>query len=1448
MFDFLVISERLTKKGGIEIYEVYPRFKIKNPSSDLMIKGKDFYAVWDERKNLWSTNEQDVIEIIDGELDRYARENLERFEPRPVRVLHMWDAETGMIDRWHTYCQKQMRDCFHMLDEKLIFSNMQAKKEDYSSKSLPYPLEAGDTSAWDKLIGTLYGDKEKHKIEWCIGSIVNGASKQLQKFMVLYGEPGSGKSTLLDIIDKKLFVGYTDSVDSNALGSASASFALESFKNNPLVAIQHEGDLSRIEDNTKLNSLVSHDKMTVNEKFKGLYQNAFKSFLILSSNKPVKITDAKSGLMRRLIDVHPTGNLLPRAEYNRLLKQIDFELGAIAEKCKRVFEENPGYYDKYMPIAMLGATNDFYNFIQDYWPIFKRQDSTTLQAAWGLYNTWCEKTRVPYPYSQRIFKEELKNYFSEFQERITIGGERIRSWYGGFKADKFEQEENAETTSAIPDWLQMTEQESKLDILLKDMPAQYPVEDGSRLERKWANCTTTLKDLDTHRLHHVKVPENLIVIDFDISVNGEKNLERSLEEAAKWPKTYAELSRSGKAIHLHYFYNGDVSELSSIYDDKIEIKTLLGDQSLRRMLTKCNSLDIATINAGLPKKEVKKTIEEKQIKSEKGLRTLIKRNLAKEIHPGTKPSIDFIEKILEDAYKSGLAYDVSDMRNAITAFAAGSTHQPDYCLKAVGRMKFKSDDKTEVPVDIPPEEEPDEEPMLVYDLEVFSNLFLSNRKPLEDFTPKDFKTWLAYLHQLKYHHKPVTRMINPKPTEIEDMVRYRLIGFNCRRYDNHILWGRMMGYSNIQLYQLSQRIVNGNSKRNDAFFGEAYNLSYTDVYDFASAGNKKSLKKLEIEMVAKANEDLAKARAQLAAGESMEKVADDVGLPVDILEQYLHDELHLTLHHELGLPWDKPVPEEMWPKVAEYCDDDVIATEAAFHYLNADWTARQILADIAGMSVNDTTNQLTTRIIFQQVRKPQAEFCYRNLSQPVKELADEVMAFLKDACPDMMNHLHGDEDSLLPYFPGYTFEKSVSVYQGEEVGEGGYVYAEPGMYTDVALLDIASMHPHSVIAECLFGPRFTRRFKEIVDGRVDIKHEAWDEVNHILDGKMAPYIERVKRGEMSSKELANALKTAINSVYGLTSAAFENAFRDPRNVDNIVAKRGALFMVNLKKEVQARGYTVAHIKTDSIKIPGAGPEIIRFVQDYGKDYGYTFEHEATYDRMCLVNNAVYIAKYATPERCEKLYGAGVVPGDNHKKGGKWTATGKQFAVPYVFKTLFTGEEIEFEDLCETFSVTGSLYLDFNEKLPDVSETEAALMKALKLIGWSYDDWLDFLGGAEPKSPLTVDNERHLRQMKAMIDIGHNYHFVGRVGLFTPVKPGCGGGLLMRESGGKYASATGAKDYRWCESDAIDAIRSVTGQDKPVFTKNDIDRSYYNRLADEAKDAIRQYGDFEWFVG
>lgn len=1299
MIDFLFIARRTGKHGVIEIY---PKLIIKH-SKDLMIRGGDFYAIWLQERGLWSTDEQDALQLIDRELDNYADAHKADFDN--YRVLHMWDAESGMIDIWHRYCQRQMRDSFVMLDEKLIFSNTDVKKEDYASKRLPYPLEQGSIKAWNELISVLYAPDERMKIEWAIGAIVNGDSKKIQKFMVMYGAPGTGKSTVINII-QKLFAGYYSAFDAKVLGSSSNAFALEAFKANPLIAIQHDGDLSRIEDNTRINSLVSHESMTVNEKFKSAYENRFKCFLILGINNPVRITNAKSGIVRRLIDVEPTGNKVPAKKYEELISQIDFELGAIAWYCRNVYENNKHAYDDYIPIRMLSASNDMYNFMEDSYYVFKKEDGVSLQVAWEMYKNFCTSTNVPYMSSRRVFKEELMNYFRDYKERVnTDSGERIRSYYSGFKTEKFEKK--SDFGASIPEkaksWVDFKVQHSVLDDICKDCPAQYANETGTPTQ-KWEKVKTKLADLDTSRLHYVKVPENHIVIDFDIpGEDGKKSFERNLEAASKWPKTYAELSKSGAGIHLHYIYSGDASKLSRIYDEHIEVKVFTGKSSLRRKLSKCNDIPVAPISSGLPMKG-EKMVSTDRVQSEKALRVLIMRNLNKEIHPYTKPSIDFIYKILEDAYNSDLTYDVDDMRNSILGFAASSTNQADACLKIVSKMHFKSKEPTAVVTY--------EAPIVFFDCEVFPNLLLVNWK-FQSTPDKEEPT--------------VYRLINPSADDIAKLAQYRLIGFNNRKYDNHILYARMIGWSVEAIYNLSQQIINEHT----GFFGEAYNFSYTDIYDFSA--KKHSLKKFEIE---------------------------------------------LGIHHqELGLPWDQPVPEEKWEEVARYCDNDVLATEAVFNARHADFVAREILADVAGMTVNDTTNSLTTRIIFGKEKSPRLVYT---------DLATGESDDLIEVEPDILT-----KNIYLNAFPGYEWVKGEdgrmhNMFRGTDLGLGGYVYAEPGMYWNVALLDVASLHPHSAVALNYFG-EYTKNFNDLMDVRIYVKHKEYDKAKKLFNGKLAKYLDDPKQ----AKALSQALKIAINSVYGLTSATFENPFRNRKNANNIVALRGALFMRTLQDEVQQRGFTVAHIKTDSIKIPDATPEIIDFCMKFAEKYGYTFEHEATYEKMCLVNDAVYIARYLDADQCQAQYG--YMPEKNEEHSREWTATGTQFQIPYVFKTLFSHEPVVFADLCQTKTVSkGAIYLDKNEDLPEGE---------------------------------------------------HKYIFVGRVGSFCPIKPGCGGAVLLRESGTNdagektYAAVGGSKGYRWLESEMVHELQM----------EKDIDRSYFDKMADDAADAIAKYGDYEWFV-
>ncbi|MDR2395827.1 MAG: DUF5906 domain-containing protein [Endomicrobium sp.] len=1152
-------------------------------TKDLLVKGNSFYALWSEKRRCWILNEQEAFLLIKDDIYENLNDIRNKNPNKRIKVKDFGIISSRLLTDYKLSLQFFGSTSIE-LNTKLFFKSEADKRvrEDYSSQCLPYDLSYNFPQAYDELMSVLFSEVEREKLEWAVGSIFCGDSINIQKFIVLYGDTGTGKSTFLNIL-QKLFAGYYIHFDAAATGSNSDQFSTAPFAKAALVAIEHDGDLSRIENNIKLNSIISHEPIFINEKNKPRYLITPKCFLFMGTNKIVKFVESKSGLLRRIIDVFPSGNKVSPERYDQLVYQIDFELGDIANHCMQVYTKlGKYYYDKHRPKRLILKSDIVYNFIKDNIEDFLFTSAVSGEKAYKEFKNYCKEYEPTYIPRRLKFYEEFDNYFTTVHDRSRINGVQLRHVCTGFKKDKFDiyllqsieeemSKKNSDDNVQDAYVIELKEQPSVVDTVCENILAQYATKTETP-KQKWSDVKTTLKDIDTSKLHYVLLDEHHIVIDFDIKdTKGEKSLETNLAKANDWPPTYAEVSKSGKGIHLHYIYDGDPTELSGIYDSNgIEIKVFTGNSALRRKLTLCNDKQIAHISSGLPLKKGGAMINTNVIKSEKKLYELINRNLLKEFHNGTKPSIDFIYKLLTDAYNSGLHYDLTTMRPAILAFANNSTHHAEYCVGMVNKMPFKSDEISE---NI---EQYNKDELVFFDCEVFPNLFVV--------------VW-------KKEGKDAIAMINPTGEEIEKLFDYKLIGFNNRQYDNHILYARTLGYSLQDLFNLSQKIIKDTK---NGTFNEAYNISYTDIYDFSS--KKQSLKRFEIE---------------------------------------------LGIHHqELGYKWDEEIPEENWDKVVEYCKNDVVATEAVFHARKQDFVARQILADLSGLTVNDTTRQHTEQIIFGDDRYPQEMFQYTDLREQ---------------------------------FKGYTFDNGKSIYQGEYPGEGGYVYSEPGIYYNVALLDIASMHPTSLISMNMFGP-YTENYKQLLDARLAIKHKDYNAVKSMLGGKLEKYLGT----DEDADALAYSLKIVINIVYGLTSSIYNTRFKDFRNKDNIVAKRGSLFMIDLKRAVQDKGFKVIHIKTDSIKIPDATDEIIEFVVEFGKKYGYTFEYEAKYKKMCLFNDAVYVA---------------YVEGKD-KKPDHWIAVGTELIHPYTFKTLFSKEEVTLDDLSEARSVKTSLYLDMNEDLPE----------------------------------------------------------------------------------------------------------------------------------------------------
>lgn len=1210
-------------------------------NDDLIVRGGAFAYYWDGEQ--WSKDLRDIVLNIDSNIKSAVNEVRSEHPDSTIKYGLAENSNSGIVTKFQKYCQAlQTKDI--AFNTTIFFDNQTPKRDDYSTIQLNYHPQPGKCDSFDKLAGTLYAPEELDKILWAIGALLTGNMPKIQKFLFLYGAAGTGKGTMLDIISK-IFQEYRADIDLEKLTNGS-QFGTSQIVDVPLL-VDSDSKIDRIKKDTDLLKLVSHEPVMVRKLYQDGYSVAFQGLLVTASNARYDAKNVNSGIHRRALVVHPSGNIVSKEDYNRLMNDINYEVPYIAQKAiDRYTELGEAFYDNYRDEEMVNYSDPFHACVSENLPLFTEKDGITLNQAASIYKEYIEELGWETKGVKQKVKLRLPDYYREFSKYKMIDGVRLTRYYSGFKTEKFPFLNGKDKPKNVveceqPSWLNLSEQPSLFDKEAAAYPAQLANENGTP-KYKWDTVQTTLKDIDTNELHYVKVPQSHIVLDFDMkNEKGEKDLELNIKEALSYPQTYAEVSKSGGGLHLHYWYDGDVTKLKNLIKDDVEVKVYTGKSSLRRKLIKCNNLPIAHIATGLPLKE-KEVIMYKDIEdihwTEKKLRTFIENCMDKVHHSATKPEMDFIYTVLEQAKDTGVKYNLNDMLDSLTKFAMHSTHNSDYCLGIVNKLTlstYQTEDEIGNGNDII-----DDKDIVFFDIEVFSNLFLVCWKKngfeipawVYDDLDKDINSGNNYQPSdiLKsnwydqHKNKDYGIWCNPTVNQLEYLLQHPLVGFNNRKYDNHILYNASLGATPMELYMQSQNIINhtGDGGMKPA----AYNLSYADLYEFMDI--KQSLKKWEIA-------------------------------------------LGLT-HDEFEFPWDQPLAVSNWARCAMYCMHDVDATDKVFndkHVGQPAWMARKVMCELTEMSPNTKTQTLAEKFLFGDEQRPQDNFVWYDLAKE---------------------------------FPGYTFDpnrKPASDYHGKDPSEGGYVSSKPGVYGVsakdynegniidpetgrcklVTYIDVASLHPHSLIAINYFG-KYTPKFQALVKCRMHIKHgeldkaaSAFSDIDPALSEKLSKFL----NDPSLINGLAHAMKIIINIVYGMTSAKYDNKFRDPRNVDNIIAKRGALFMMMLEEELNARGCNVIHVKTDSMKITNYLQEDIQYAMDRANEFGYTFELECIFDRIALTNKSTNI---------------GHIEGKPEYDAHAWEAVGAQYAEPYVFKKLFSHEELVEDDYMVLKSSTAPIYL------------------------------------------------------------------------------------------------------------------------------------------------------------
>lgn len=257
------------------------------------------------------------------------------------------------------------------------------------------------------------------EIETLLYQVINDAvhpNYSRKKAIWLYGSGSNGKSTYQDVI--KNIVG-NDCYSTLKFNEFSERFRLHSLIGKSVNIGDDVNAGVRVDDSSNFNSIVTHDSVTIEEKYKSPYHTTLYCTLIQSTNEMPTIRNKTNGTYRRMLIV-PFENQFEDTPENGEIKEnyikskevlewilakalsMDFEQFINPNASKALLEEYKADND-----AILAFKQDVFDVL-----VSKGADIVPLTPLFNLYTIYCKKNKLRQE-KQRTFNKELKKLLGD---------------------------------------------------------------------------------------------------------------------------------------------------------------------------------------------------------------------------------------------------------------------------------------------------------------------------------------------------------------------------------------------------------------------------------------------------------------------------------------------------------------------------------------------------------------------------------------------------------------------------------------------------------------------------------------------------------------------------------------------------------------------------------------------------------------------------------------------------------------------------------------------------------------------------------------------------------------------------------------------------------------------------------------------------------------------------